>query len=871
MLILAFMVSDVHVYAQGVIQLPVPGTRLALSSTFAPPMLKGIKVYRHAPFKFDFILDKGDAEITDEQVKTDSTRLIKYFLASLTVPEKDLWVNLSPYEKDRIVPEAFGQTEMGRDLLAQDYILKQITASVIYPDEKVGKEFWGKVYAEALKRYGTTDVPVDTFNKVWIIPEKATVYENKDAAFVVESKLKVMLESDYVAMSNNPLPAGGDMASFANVSPNTLPSELTLDVKAIRGFGQTPSTNELTKDIIREIVMPILQKEINEGKNFATLRQVYNSLILATWYKRKVKASIMGQAYVDKKMTVGIDIIDKNEKEKIWKQYVEAFKKGVFNLIREEQDALTQEVVPRKYFSGGTDLTMSDGVFSSESKKLPEVTCDRMVVIYEKNNVLVNEEDSGILKIKKSDAFLTKLFIKSRKTSLWRISDKDEDIIRMWLQTIQLDLPNEASILRKLFIFIYDAYMFEPGRGVHYEWLDVLRNKWHLNTVKQLTNLLRWMRTSSINIQDISDDVFMEFMQAYIRSYNEFPGWRDNFNYISVPGLNSNQQLAVVLGNMKRMMLMSPAELVQRKAILKSYIAGTNFFIGIEYGLVESTHGWYVILGEDKKMGRSNDFDVIFKMGVDTQGNIFRIVMLQGEKGKLNEINEEVPSKFGMHPALMLMYVALQIAHDGGLKIVNRPEFNIEKQKFTTLLGIRRKYMPAIKYVGDDIKGGININVNYSRFGLRKELQDFGYWQDIDHLMQTTIPNRLNSGDLKAISIKKLLDTLNHLQLIPDESFRSEYSREIHKKSNVKEGEPVANTTLGIEGHQDIAVDGGINFNPAIIDMTIKSSDEQISFNMDKVMLEQLQHASGVTPVIVGIHSLDSLSVFMGVQPSAVK
>ena len=122
MLILAFLVSDVRVYAQGVIQLPVPGTRLALSPLFAPSLLKGIKVYRNDPFRFDFILDKGDATATDEQVKIDSTRLIKYFLASLTVPEKDLWVNLSPYEKDRIVPEAFGQTEMGRDLLAQDYI-----------------------------------------------------------------------------------------------------------------------------------------------------------------------------------------------------------------------------------------------------------------------------------------------------------------------------------------------------------------------------------------------------------------------------------------------------------------------------------------------------------------------------------------------------------------------------------------------------------------------------------------------------------------------------------------------------------------------------------------------------------------------------
>ena len=109
--------------------------------------------------QIDFILDKGDSvsspnaligDPQQEQLKTEATKLIKYFLASLTTPEKDLWVNLSPYEKDRVIPPSFGQTEMGRDLLAQDYILKQITASLIYPEKELGKKFWKKVDNTAL-------------------------------------------------------------------------------------------------------------------------------------------------------------------------------------------------------------------------------------------------------------------------------------------------------------------------------------------------------------------------------------------------------------------------------------------------------------------------------------------------------------------------------------------------------------------------------------------------------------------------------------------------------------------------------------------------------------------------------------------------
>ena len=54
-----------------------------------------------------------------------------------------------PYEKDRIVPNSFGLTEMGRDLLAEDYMLKQITASLIYPEDETGKKFWKRIYEEA--------------------------------------------------------------------------------------------------------------------------------------------------------------------------------------------------------------------------------------------------------------------------------------------------------------------------------------------------------------------------------------------------------------------------------------------------------------------------------------------------------------------------------------------------------------------------------------------------------------------------------------------------------------------------------------------------------------------------------------------------
>ena len=314
-------------------QLPRPGTRIGLSPAFAPPLLKGIKIYPNNPFRFDFILDQGDLPETGEQLKIVSSRLIKYFLAALTVPENDLWVNLSPYEKDRIVPDAFGQTEMGRDLLVQDYLLKQITASLIYPEDETGRKFWKKVYAKAFEKFGTIDIPIDTFNKVWIMPAKAEVYENTRAgtAYVVGSRLKVMLESDYLAIKNNP---GGVFSD-----PN-------------HGAAQV-----LVKDVVREIVLPELEREVNEGKSFVTLRQVYQSFILAAWYKKRIKDSILTQIFVDHNKVAGVNIEDPDVKERIYKQYFQGFMKGVYNYIKEEKNPVTQEMFPRKYFSGGVGFT----------------------------------------------------------------------------------------------------------------------------------------------------------------------------------------------------------------------------------------------------------------------------------------------------------------------------------------------------------------------------------------------------------------------------------------------------------------------------------------------------------------------------------
>jgi hypothetical protein len=318
--------------------LPPVGRRLACSEPFQPPVLQGMWLHPQDPFHFDFILNQGDGPVSRAEpdgaleqtgIRQQSRKLLKYFLAALTIPQDELWVNLSPDGSDRIVPEAFGRTQMGRDMLAQDYLLKQLTASLMYPEQGVGKAFWEQVYQKIDQRYPQAlardaDGFLDLMQagKVWIVPDTAELYTRGDQVVILNSRLKVMMEREYLQTQA----AGGEMS-------------------------------DETSAIVEKIIIPALEKEVNTGRHFAPLRQIYHSMILATWFKRNLAQSLLNQQYADRKKVLGVHIQDPQAARKIFKQYLASFRQGVFDYIREDYDTQTRTVIPRRYFAGGLGFT----------------------------------------------------------------------------------------------------------------------------------------------------------------------------------------------------------------------------------------------------------------------------------------------------------------------------------------------------------------------------------------------------------------------------------------------------------------------------------------------------------------------------------
>ena len=78
------------------------------------------------------------------------------------------------------------------------------------------------------------------------------------------------------------------------------------------------------------------------------------------------------------------------QKEKIYEQYVAAFKKGVYDYIKEDYDPVAQKKMLRKYFSGGIIPTPMN---SNLGDVITDVITDKQI---ESSPVLLAQVSSGL-------------------------------------------------------------------------------------------------------------------------------------------------------------------------------------------------------------------------------------------------------------------------------------------------------------------------------------------------------------------------------------------------------------------------------------------------------------------------------------------
>jgi enolase len=304
---------------------PVPGA-------FRPPHIRFFS-YDGIRDNLKVMLDKGDLrEFKQGQLEAVTEELLNYFLIGVSLPNDTFWVNLRPDSADNIIDRELTGTDVGKIMLVTDLQLKKDTARFTSPQTPEGREYWNRIYKKAGELYGYENVTIPTLARPWIVPNEIIVRETKNSAYVYKATLKVMLEEDH--LRDSPL-RGQSLYSFKDPRAKAL--------------------NDYSAQLMRELIIPKLTKEVNLSKNYATLRQVYYSLILSRWFKLRFTGK-PGKytSLINKKDLSNLTSREPWTKITYFNAYKKSFSEGEYK-ITEPVYTPTGQVI-RTYFSGGMDF-----------------------------------------------------------------------------------------------------------------------------------------------------------------------------------------------------------------------------------------------------------------------------------------------------------------------------------------------------------------------------------------------------------------------------------------------------------------------------------------------------------------------------------
>ncbi|MCX5658071.1 MAG: hypothetical protein NTZ48_07650, partial [Candidatus Omnitrophica bacterium] len=219
------------------------------------------------------------------------------------------------------------KTEIGKIFLEADLELKKDTANYTNPQTLEGKQYWNKLYQKAEELFGYENITIPTLTRPWIVPGEIIIRETSGNAYIYKATLKVLLEQDYLK--------GSVTYNFTDARSKAL--------------------NEYSSQLIRELIIPKLTKDINNAKKYAPLRQVYYSLILAQWFKQKYSGKDgLYARLINRKNLNGLTAKIPYSQETYFKAYQESFNKGEYNL--EESQYTPYGQIMRSYLSGGIAL-----------------------------------------------------------------------------------------------------------------------------------------------------------------------------------------------------------------------------------------------------------------------------------------------------------------------------------------------------------------------------------------------------------------------------------------------------------------------------------------------------------------------------------
>lgn len=269
-------------------------------------------------------------ESDQQEVGIATRRALNAFLVGLAMPQEVFWVNLKPAEPNRIADEGLAKTGVARVLLEADFQMKKDGAHITDPrSSQTGKEYWRRLLKVAGSSGRRQELRQET--RFWIVPGRIILSGDDNEAHLREATLEVKLESEH----------------FERRGSSGRHSE------------HRRGAREAAENLSKELVLPRLTELVNTAPQYAELREVYASLILARWYKERFRGTSAPHANrLDTGDLSGLESGEAWNPQALWKTYVRSVKEGEYNFIDESRETRGNMTIVHRahYFSGGVDF-----------------------------------------------------------------------------------------------------------------------------------------------------------------------------------------------------------------------------------------------------------------------------------------------------------------------------------------------------------------------------------------------------------------------------------------------------------------------------------------------------------------------------------
>jgi hypothetical protein len=239
----------------------------------------------------------------------DASRLAaRAFYSLLTIPDRDLWVNLHPAEPDRIISASLGQTDVGRIMLQADFQLKK-DAGLLMRREPFASAERELVRSSVLRRTGlsNTEMRWGSTGRVEISSGSGRVFarQSKTGIFIEGVILDVVFEQKALRVSIN---RGGEW------------------VECEIGPDEWKEFVRLTQVFVR----PLLIQRVNQAPEYESLRQIFSARVLADWYKRNHPKHGTLSALIDANQLSGLRSAVDWSAVQIWRNFKRDYDTGSF-------------------------------------------------------------------------------------------------------------------------------------------------------------------------------------------------------------------------------------------------------------------------------------------------------------------------------------------------------------------------------------------------------------------------------------------------------------------------------------------------------------------------------------------------------------